>query len=309
MQKTLTFILLVMILAGCTPVANPLVSVTASQTVTPVATSTRLQVTATPTATLIPLTPSPTGLTQTTDLDPADWRSWPVLPVVTPNIRAIYLVGQQLGNDPHAFSIFGDCNSQPEAFLGVYETDPERQQSLPPDFKDMLDYFAGSFNRESPTVKDGTTAGGLLSPLWHKGTFGCGTTETPVDCELRLHKPSFVFINLGTHWVTRNREYLHSIVTELIGKGVVPILVTKPEADERVQGDDTDAYLAILAVELNIPLWNFYASVTDLPDMGLYAKPNQGGLGKIYLGEEATERYRLGGLSALYAVWQAAIAP
>jgi hypothetical protein len=217
------------------------------------------------------------------------------------------LRGQQLGNDPHAFSIFGDCQSKPDAFLGVYETDPERQQSLPPDFKDMLVYFSGSFNRESPTIKDGTTAGGLLSPLWHNGTFGCGVTETPVDCELRLHTPSFVFINVGTHWVVRNREYLHTISTELIERGVVPILVFK--ADEREQGDKTNADLADLAVELNLPVWNFYASVTDLPDLGLYSKPNQGGLGKVYMGDEAIERYRLGGLSALYAVWQAAITP
>jgi hypothetical protein len=230
-----------------------------------------------------------------------------VLPDVTQNIRSIYLHGQELGNDPHAFSIFGDCQSQSDAFLGVYETDPERQQSLLPAFKDMLVYFAGSFDRESPTVKDGTTAGGLLSPLWHNGTFGCGVNETPVDCELRLHNPSFVFINVGTHWVVRNREYLHTISTTLIENGVVPILVTK--ADEREQGDKTNADLADLAVELNIPVWNFYASVSDLPDLGLFTKPNQGGLGNVYLGDEATERYRLGGLSALYAVWQAAITP
>ena len=226
---------------------------------------------------------------------------------MTQNIRAIYLRGQLLGNDPHAFSIFGDCQSHPDVFLGVFETDPEVQQSLPPAFKDMLVNFTGSFNRESPTIKDGTTTGGLLSPLWHAGTFGCGVTETPMDCELRLHKPSFVFINVGTHWVVRNREYLHTISTTLIEQGVVPILVTK--ADEREQGDKINQDLADLAVEMNLPLWNFYASVTDLPDMGLYAKPNQGGLGKIYLGDEAIERYRLGGISALYAVWQAAITP
>lgn len=228
-----------------------------------------------------------------------------MLPVVTNNIRTIYLRGQQLGNDPHAFSVFGDCQSQPEAFLGVYETDPARQQALPLEFQEMLVYFADSFNRVSPTIKDGTTAGGLLSPLWHNGAFGCGVTETPVDCELRLHKPSFVFINVGTHWVVRNQEYLRTISTGLIERGVVPILVTK--ADEREQGDKTNTDLAILAVELNIPLWNFYASVTDLPDLGLYAKPGQGGLGNVYLGDEASERYRLGGLSALYVVWQAAI--
>ena len=307
MQKILLLILLAALLAGCAPAVTPAPPATAFSTATMPATSTRQPATLTLAATHLPGTPSPTPLPLTNNLDPVDWRSWPVLPVVTQNIRTIYLRGQQLGNDPHAFSIFGDCQSKPDAFLGVYETDPERQQSLPPDFKDMLVYFSGSFNRESPTIKDGTTAGGLLSPLWHNGTFGCGVTETPVDCELRLHTPSFVFINVGTHWVVRNREYLHTISTELIERGVVPILVFK--ADEREQGDKTNADLADLAVELNLPVWNFYASVTDLPDLGLYSKPNQGGLGKVYMGDEAIERYRLGGLSALYAVWQAAITP
>ena len=307
MQKSILLILVAALLAGCAPVAAPSITPAASNPSTVPATATLPTSGITPLPTLLPGTPSPTSLPLNLTLDPADWRSWPVLPQVTSNIRAIYLRGQELGNDPQAFSIFGDCQSHPDVFLGVYETDPERQQSLPPAFKDMLLYFAGSFNRESPTVKDGTTAGGLLSPLWHNGTFGCGTTETPVDCELRLHKPSYVIINVGTHWVVRNREYLHTIATTLIDHGVVPILVTK--AEEREQAELTNSNLAELAVELNIPLWNFYASVSDLPDMGLYTKPNQGGLGNVYLGEEATERYRLGGLSALYAVWQAAITP
>lgn len=307
MQRTLNFILLIALLAGCSPAASPTVAVAFTNTAAVPATSIPPKATTTATAALLTGTPTSTPLPLTIGLDPADWRTWPVLPVVTRNIRTIYLHGQELGNDPHAFSIFGDCQSQPDVFLGVYETDPEQQQSLPPAFKDMLVNFTGSFNRESPTIKDGTTAGGLLSPLWHNGTFGCDVTETPVDCELRLHKPSFVFISVGTHWVVRNREYLHTISTTLIEHGVVPILVSR--ADEREQGDKTNADLADLAAELNIPLWNFYASVIDLPDLGLFTKPNQGGLGNVYLGDEASERYRLGALSALYAVWQAAITP
>jgi hypothetical protein len=307
MQKTLILFLVAILLAGCAANAGAATSPPATLTEpAPIATS--------PTPTLQPppvtqpaATPVVTSLPEKLDLDPVDWKSWPVLPVVTGNIRAIYLHGQEQGNDPHAFSIFGDCQSHPDAFLGVYESDPATRQSLPLEMQELVTWFAGSFNRESPTIKDGTTAGGLLSPMWHNGMFGCGPSETPVDCELRLHKPSFVFINVGTHWVVRNREYLEKIASSLIEDGIVPILVTK--ADEREQGEKTNADLASLAVDLNIPLWNFYASVLDLPDMGLYAKPNQGGLGNIYLGAEATERYRLGGMQALYKVWQAAVNP
>jgi hypothetical protein len=293
------------LLAGCTSAASPSAS-PASSTPAPLVTSTSQPSADQPVATIqAGGTPTVTPLPKTLGLDPANWVSWPVLPIVTQNVRTIYLHGQQLGNNPRAFSIFGDCQSHPDAFLGIYETDPARLKELPPELQQMVAYFAGSFDRESPTIKDGTTAGGLLSPLWHNGTFGCSVTETPVDCELRLHKPSFVFINVGTHWVVRNREYLRTIMTVLIERGVVPILVTK--ADEREQGQKTNADLANLAVELNVPVWNFYAALTDLPDLGLYAKPGQGGLGNVYLGDEATGRYQLGGLQVLYIVWQAAI--
>jgi len=305
MQKTLLLPLLAVLLAGCAAPASPTASPTAFSTNTMPASATSRTVTELPRATLLPGTPSATPLPAKITLGATDWKSWPVQPVVTENIRDIYQFGQQLGNDPHAFSVFGDCQSHPDAFLGLYETDPAQLKSLAPELQELVAYFAGSFNRESPTIKDGTTAGGLLSPLWHNGMFGCDTTETPVDCELRLHKPSFVFINVGTHWVVRNRDYLRTIITELTGRGVIPILVTK--ADEREQGQNTNADLATLAVELNVPLWNFYAQLTDLPDLGLFAKPNQGGLGNVYLGAEATARYRLGGLQALHIVWQAAI--
>lgn len=301
MKMPMHLIWLMLLLTACSPATEATIQKTGSPTqpgVTEISATQPVQSTSTTVTTLPSETPA---------LDPANWKAWPVLPLVNANIKGIYQRGQELGNNPQAFSIFGDCQSQPEFFLGLYETDATLLQSLSPELQEMVTWFGGSFNRKSPTIKDGTTAGGLLAPFWHNGTFGCGITESPVDCELRLHNPSFVFINVGTHWVVRNQEYLRTIITELIGRGIVPILVTK--ADEREQGEKTNSDLAILAEEFNIPLWNFYAAVSDLPDLGLYAKPGQGGLGNVYLGDIATERYRLGGLQSLYTVWQAVITP
>ncbi|MBM3152155.1 MAG: hypothetical protein FJZ96_08145 [Chloroflexi bacterium] len=241
------------------------------------------------------------------DLDPEDWRNWPVLPVITSRVAETYRLGRELGNNPQAFSVFGDCQSKPEVFMGVYETDPQVFAALPPDLQETVVYFHGSFNRESPTVRDATTAGGLLWPEWHQGTYGCRADETPVDCELRIHKPSFVFINVGTHWVERNQQYLRTIIQQLLGSGVAPILVSK--ADDRLQGELTNLDLAILAVEFDIPFWNFWAEALALPEHGLYTKPDQAGLGDVYLTDEAIQLYRLSALQALDSVWRAAIQP
>src|SRR5687767_14293865 len=54
-------------------------------------------------------TPTIDPLPTETSLDPAQWMTWPVTPIVTAHVREIYELGQTLGNDPYGFSILGDC--------------------------------------------------------------------------------------------------------------------------------------------------------------------------------------------------------
>ena len=127
-------------------------------------------------------------------------------------------------------------------------------------------------------------------------------TAVEVECELRIHRPSFVFIQIGTHFESRNTEYLRKIIEQLIDEGVVPILATKAdnrEIDERVNRD-----MALLASEYDLPLWNFWAAVSDLPNRGLYTRDDRPLQGDIYLTEEAALRHRMTGLEALNAVWR-----
>ncbi|HEY6007661.1 MAG TPA: hypothetical protein VIU40_05000 [Geobacteraceae bacterium] len=227
-----------------------------------------------------------------------------MIPTIDASVRDIYKYGQSLGNDPHAFSIFGDCQSRPGAFFGVFETDPEVVASLSPELQETVSYFQGSFNRESPTSKDGTTPGSLLWTQWHQGKYGCSFSETPVDCELRIHHPSFVIIQVGTHFESRNTEYLRKIILQLMDAGVVPILATKAdnrEKDERINHD-----MSMLASEYDLPLWNFWAAVSNLPDRGLYVMEGREGQGAIYLTEEASVIHRTTGLEMLNAVWRVA---
>jgi hypothetical protein len=251
----------------------------------------------------VAVTPTITS-TPIATLDPADWKEWPVLPNVDPSIRAIYEYGQTLGNDPHAFSIFGDCQSRPDAFFGVFETDPQVVANLSPELQETVTNFQGSFNRESPTSQDGTTPGALLWNQWHRGEYGCSFDETPVSCELRIHHPSFVIIQIGTHFESRNTEYLRKIILQLQAAGVVPILATK--ADNREKDDRINRDMSLLASEYDLPLWNFWAALSDLPDRGLYVMKGRELQGAIYLNEEASQRHRMTGLEALNAVWRVA---
>jgi hypothetical protein len=258
-----------------------------------------------PTAILLrTLTPTAAGLPTATSFNLNAWKTLPVIPKADASIREIYEYGQSLGNDPHAFSIFGDCQSRPDAFFGVFETDPFLVASLSPELQETIENFQGSFNRESPTSQDGTTPGALLWTQWHRGEYGCSFSETPVECELRIHHPSFVIIQIGTHFESRNTEYLRRVILQLMDAGVVPILATKAdnrEKDERINRD-----MSVLAKEYDLPLWNFWAAVSDLPNRGLYTRKDRPLQGPIYLTDEAAVIHRMTGLETLNAVWRVA---
>ena len=256
-----------------------------------------------PTFTRTP-TAAPTATPDVPERDPAEWKTWSVVPeFVDPSLQKVYERGQELGNDPHAFSLFGDCQARPGEFFGAFATDTELVNSLSPELQKLVTYFQGSFNRESPTAQDGTTPGSLLWNQWHGGKYGCSFAETPVECELRIHRPAFVIIQIGTHFESRNTEYLRKVILQLMDAGVVPILATKAdnrEKDERINRD-----MAMLAVEYDLPLWNFWAALSDLPDRGLYIMKGREGQGPVYLNEDAAVRHRLTGLEALNVVWRA----
>jgi len=259
------------------------------------------EIAATWTSTVFPITVTSTP--QLFVYDPSEWKTWPVIPNVDPTLQRVYEYGLTLGNDPHAFSIFGDCQTRPGEFFGVYETDTALIELLPNELQETIANFNGSFNRESSTAQDGTTPGALLWTQWHRGEYGCTFAETPVECELRTHRPSFVIIQVGTHFESRNTEYLDRIILQLMDHGAIPILATKAdnrEKDERINRD-----MAMLAAEYDLPLWNFWAAVSDLPNRGLYTRSDRPLQGDIYLTDEALQIHRMTGLEVLNVVWRA----
>jgi hypothetical protein len=329
-RRDLPLLSLLCLLAACSPavlpVGTPTVNGTATATPfhpmdpTPTLTSTSTLpgpvILLAPTETFLPLetatstplpTPTSTPLPAELTLDPADWHHWPVIPIVSEKMREVYQQGQMRGNDAHVFSVIGDCQSEPNVFLGLYDTDPLAVAALPENLQETVAWFAGSFDRDGPTIRPGTTAAAVLWAAWHQNRYTCTPYETPLACELRLHRPSFMFIHVGTHYELRNEVYIRRIIDQLLAAGVVPILASK--ADNRELDERVNHAYAALAVEYGLPFWNFWAAVEDLPNRGLYTRPEVSYQGDVYLTPEAAAVHRLSALQALDAVWRAVREP
>ena len=243
--------------------------------------------------------PSPTPTTIPTP-DAAAWKEWSVIPTIPAEMRAIYARGLAQGTiDPNAFSVLGDCQSEAGDFLGVYENNPELVSTLSKNMQETVANFAGSFNRYNPAAKSGSSAGSLLYAAWNDNKEGkCVYGETPVDCELRVHRPSIVFIHTGTHYETQERNwyYLTIIIDKILARGAIPVLVTK--ADNLELDEHINQNMAKLAVKYGLPLWNFWSSVQSLPDKGLVPD-------LMHLTTAAHVVHRLGALDMLDTVWRA----
>lgn len=249
-----------------------------------------------------PPTPTP-DYSPTPDLrpEPNAWRTWPVIPAVSQNAIDIYQRGLEMGNDPHVFSIIGDCQSEPPVFFGIYASDRYFLQDDEQYLLETIDQFQGNFDRLHATVRNGLSVASVFSPLWAPKDV-CQPGETPLECEFRLHRPSIVFINLGTNW-TNGDGYTHvddlrQVVEFAIERGALPILSTKGDNHE---GDHSiNLTTARLAYEYDIPLWNYWAAIQFLPNKGLAKErtdPN-------YLSVEAWDVRSYTGLRTLDRVWR-----
>ena len=264
--------LLLFLLAGC---AHP----AASLTISPTSPTPSLTSNATPTASRVPaslpaatqIEASPVPSLTATVLPPDFWQKLPVIPEqVSARVREIYRQGIAKGENPRVFSRIGDCASAAPAFLVGFDRNYNLGEftSLQP----AIDYFKGSFERPSWAAKNGLNSAGLLSTLWTGEQ--CQKNESLLDCQYRLDHPSFAFIAIGTneaYYVHENpgsfEKNMRLILDDTIARGIVPILGTK--ADD-VEGDGSiNATIARLALEYELPLWNFWRAVQPLPNHGM----------------------------------------
>ncbi|MBN1284559.1 MAG: LysM peptidoglycan-binding domain-containing protein [Anaerolineae bacterium] len=201
-----------------------------------------------------------------------DSTLWPldlgVISDINPAMHEVYLRGQAMGNNPRAFSKIGDCNSEPPFFLFHFD---DGQYNLGPYeyLQPTVDYFAGSFARQSVAVWTGNHTWSVFDATWANPAY-CKSGESPIACEFRLHRPSVVFIRLGTNDVGQPELFadsLRRIVEFSIERGVIPILGTK--ADHYEGSDANNAVIRQVAAEYAAPLWDFGAVAATLPGHGL----------------------------------------
>lgn len=234
-----------------------------------------------PTATLAAVatdTPLPTEIptpdhTPTPDLRPlpADWRNWPVVPALSPWLADVYARGLEAGNNPQNFSVAGDCQNIPNAFMGLYD-DPERYYFTDADasLQETVDYFAGNWSRDGLAVDGGFNFPAIFTPLRADPQL-CENDENPLACEIRTHRPAFMIISMEFVYEGRTAEnyerYLREAVDYVLAQNVIPILITK--ADNVEGGHTINLATAQVAYDYDIPLINWWRAAQSLPNHGL----------------------------------------
>ncbi len=205
-------------------------------------------------------------------LDSGGWKLLPVVPTMSPQAVELFQNGLALGNNPQAFSKVGDGEVATSWFLTMYDLDPSQYDLGPHEYLEpVIEYYAGSFEHVGVAAHAGFSTTLILDPLLATNDI-CEVEESPLECELRRHRPSFAFISLGTNQVWTPDVFateLRQMVEICIDRGVVPILATK---GDNLEGDHRiNAIIAEVAQEYEIPLWNFWLALQSLPNQGLQA--------------------------------------
>ena len=220
-----------------------------------------------PTAKVLAATP-----TSKPSLEKDAWKEMPAVPTsISDAMRVVYQRGLEMGNDPKRFSVIGDCQNVSSYFLAVFEKPGEF--SLGEEYaylQPTIDYYKGSYSRQSLAVKGGFNVAAILSPL-RADPKSCNKNESPLDCELRTWNPSVVFVSMETWWSEKPAEvydkHMRQVINRILETGAVPIIATKAD---NLEGDNSiNATVAQIAYDYDIPLWNYWAAIQPLPNHGL----------------------------------------
>ncbi|MCA9888183.1 MAG: LysM peptidoglycan-binding domain-containing protein [Anaerolineae bacterium] len=226
-------------------------------------------------------------------------------PEVIGNMRALYVYGQSLGRNAHAFSKVGDSTIEPPHFLVRFDQGPYNLGEYAY-LQSVIDYYHGSFERDSIAVRRGMHTWSALDPMWAGA--GCNPGENPIECEIRLNNPSVIILRLGSNdrgvpdMTERN---IREIVEICMGSGVIPIIATK--ADRFEGGNSTNTSIRQIAADYRIPLWDLDLISSTIPGRGL--GPDGVHLSIFYahdwtLGTAWTQGNAVQNLTALMALYQ-----
>lgn len=205
-----------------------------------------------------------------------------VVPHISMTTRQIFLRGQELGNNPDVFAKVGDSITASVLFLAPFNlgnVELHDYEYLEP----VIDFFSRtpardhySFANTSVAARGGWSTFDVLDP--DRNVPGlCHQNETPLTCEYRVNRPAISLIMLGTNdlnWVSTAdyRANMETIVQVSIDHGVIPVLSTIPDQpisrfSRRVA--EFNEIIMDIAFTYDIPLWNYWLALQDLPNRGL----------------------------------------
>ncbi len=269
-SRTFKAAVYIAILLGMLSACTPALSATPAPAITEAPTTAEPTVAATATAAPAEVTAAPEVY------DPAKPETWVYLPVipetVSQKMKDLYLEGQAGNLNPNAFSKAGDCETFTDFFLAPFDG-ADRGYSLGDytSLETVITHYEGSFSRRSLAAERSFSASSILSPLYADKEL-CRSNETPLICEIRVHKPAVMLVMLGTNDATNSsvenfEKNLRLVLDYTLKINVVPVLATKAD---NLEGDGSfNAVIARLAYEYEVPLWNLWRAMKDLPGGGL----------------------------------------
>jgi hypothetical protein len=119
-------------------------------------------------------------------------------------------------------------------------------------------------------VRRGLHTWSVMDSMWAPKPV-CGPGEHMLACEFRLHRPSLLFIRLGSNDVgipDSTERNLREIVEFTISSGVIPIMGTKADRHDG-PGNINNNIIRQLATEYAVPLWDYDLIAGTIPGRGL----------------------------------------
>ncbi len=188
---------------------------------------------------------------------------------ITAHGREIFDRALRDGRDGRMFTVAGDSNSAWPRSLGRLVSG-QYDVMKDVDARAMVARFDPGFAHVSSAVGGGYGTDDMFRA--ERAGAACASGELPLACELRLSNAAVVFVQLGTgdKFTWRNFEAnLRRVVKTVLEQKATPVLVTKADDLESIQGGGPDghinAVIRAMAAEYDLPWIDFYAATRTLP--------------------------------------------
>lgn len=224
-----------------------------------------------------PLTPQPNSQQKATiqptatpraDISNIHSTRFIVLPdPVIAHMHQIVDLGKSMRRNPYAFSKLGDSLVATPTFLTPFDQEAAYRLGDYAYLQPTIDYFAGSWGRYGVAIRAGLHAWSVFDPLWANKEW-CEPNEHMLTCEIRLHNPAILLIQLGSNDASPDfHKPLGELITYCLDAGVIPVLITKAD---RHEGDNrNNKAIRQVATEYQVPLLEFDFVAESLPNRGL----------------------------------------